>query len=191
QADSDGCKAFKREHENHLTNDGEKYFTANKPCVRRRVLDSGLGFFDVNVAIRPQIAQGHLQQCFHGGPLLTGDTESKHGRSTNVKVRDCSWPFAAKMFSPGTKHVQFLKGLLGMDVNQKELIQLRYEARLKCSPIRMTISGSKPVLAGQVSGAFCNVVINIKAALERQQHHQCSDTAVPTPSKWKQSHNFG
>ncbi|GKD20253.1 hypothetical protein Tco_1221956 [Tanacetum coccineum] len=75
QADSDGCKAFEREHENHLTNDGEKYFTANRPCVGRRVLDSGL---------------------------------------------DCSWPFAAKMFAPGTEHVQLLKGLLGMDVNRSE-----------------------------------------------------------------------
>ncbi|GKC57945.1 hypothetical protein Tco_1085543 [Tanacetum coccineum] len=60
-------------------------------------------------------------------------------------------------------------------MQQKELIQLRCEARLKCSPIRMTISGSKHVLAGQVPGAFCNAVINIKAALERQQHHQRSD----------------
>ncbi|GJV62250.1 putative RNA-directed DNA polymerase, eukaryota, reverse transcriptase zinc-binding domain protein [Tanacetum coccineum] len=31
QADSDGCKSFEREPENHVTNDGEKYFTANRP----------------------------------------------------------------------------------------------------------------------------------------------------------------
>nr|GEY51308.1 phosphoserine phosphatase, chloroplastic isoform X1 [Tanacetum cinerariifolium] len=64
--DSDGYKVFEREPENHLTSDVEKYFTANRPCARRRVLDSGLRFFDVNAAMRPQIVQGHLQQWGFG-----------------------------------------------------------------------------------------------------------------------------
>nr|GEU42278.1 V-type proton ATPase subunit F [Tanacetum cinerariifolium] len=59
-----------------------------KPCVRRRVLDSDLGLFDVNAGTRPHIAWGHLQQCFPVDPLLIIDTESRRGGSTNVKAHE-------------------------------------------------------------------------------------------------------
>ncbi|GKC04767.1 hypothetical protein Tco_0996377 [Tanacetum coccineum] len=48
--------------------------------------NSGLGLFDVNVAMRPHIAQDHLQQCFPTDPLLTIDTESKRGDQLMLKL---------------------------------------------------------------------------------------------------------
>ncbi|GJR74067.1 MOB kinase activator-like 1A protein [Tanacetum coccineum] len=58
--------------------------------VDKAFKNSGLGLFDVNVAMRPHIAQDHLQQCFPTDPLLTIDTESKRGDQLILVMAICS-----------------------------------------------------------------------------------------------------
>ncbi|GJZ25076.1 MOB kinase activator-like 1A protein [Tanacetum coccineum] len=79
-------KAFENDLEKRSINDGKKHFTSNRPYMRRRILYSALGLFDVNVAMRPHIAQDLLQQCFPTNPLLTIDTESKRGDQLMIKL---------------------------------------------------------------------------------------------------------
>ncbi|GKA12602.1 MOB kinase activator-like 1A protein [Tanacetum coccineum] len=48
--------------------------------------NSGIRLFDVNVAMRPHIAQDHPQQCFPTDLVLTINTESKRGDQLMLKL---------------------------------------------------------------------------------------------------------